>query len=290
MKNLFIIIFTIVTVSAFSTDKPAYKIFDKNGKEVSYSQMVETLQKNNIVFFGELHNNTIAHWLELQVTKSLFDTYKDKLVLGAEMFEADNQLLLTEYLTGLVKQKSFEDEMRLWPNYKTDYKPLVEFAKANKLPFIATNVPRRYAAVVSKHNLQGLDKLSDEAKRYIAPLPIAYDSTVGCYVQLKMMMAHMPGHRGGNNYMPQAQAVKDATMSHFILVNYKTGNLFLHFNGSYHSDNYEGIVWWIKKANPKLKVATISTVTQNDITALDKENQGVADFIIVVPEDMTTTY
>jgi hypothetical protein len=49
-------------------------------------------------------------------------------------------------------------------------------------------------------------------------------------------------------------------------------------------------MWYLQKANPALKIATISTVSQKDISKLDKEHLGKADFIICVDEDMTTTY
>ena len=79
-------------------------------------------------------------------------------------------------------------------------------------------------------------------------------------------------------------------MAHFILENFKQGSLFIHYNGSYHSENYEGILWYLKKKRPELKYATITTVSQKDIGKLLAENKGKADFIICVDEDMTTTY
>ena len=94
------------------------------------------------------------------------------ITLGAEMFEADNQLILNEYLSGHISEKSFKKEARLWPNYSTDYAPLVDFAKDSNLIFVATNIPRRYASVVYKRGFQGLDELDAQAKLYIAPLPV----------------------------------------------------------------------------------------------------------------------
>ncbi len=188
----------------------------------------------------------------------------------------------------MIKKKSFEDEARLWSNYKTDYRPLVEFAKENKLPFIATNIPRRYASLVNKKGFEGLDSLSNEAKKYIAPLPVNYDPEVGCYKSMIEMMGGMGGHVTAN--IPKAQAIKDATMAHFILENWQRRKLFIHYNGSYHSDNYEGIVWWIKQAKPDLDIITITTVEQDTITDLSEESFGLADFIIAVPTDMTKTY
>ena len=63
----------------------------------------------------------------------------------------------------------------LWPNYWTDYHPLVDMAKEHGLPFIATNIPRRYASFVYQHGLSDLDSLSDGAKAFLPALPIPFD-------------------------------------------------------------------------------------------------------------------
>jgi len=64
----------------------------------------------------------------------------------------------------------------------------------------------------------------------------------------------------------------------------------MHFNGAYHSDYYQGIMWYLLKAKPDLRITTISTVTQTDINSLEKEHLGKADYIICVPEQMTRTH
>jgi len=286
MKTKILIILTAILMS-FTTDKPAYKLFNKDAKSVKYSKMLKALSKADIVFFGELHNNPISHWMELEVTKDLAKLNSNGLTLGAEMFEADNQLIINEYLQGIIAKKKFEAEVRKWPNYDTDYKPLMTFAKENNYKFIATNIPRRYASVVFSKGFKGLEKLSKEAKSYIAPLPIAYDENVKCYADMIEMGKKM-GH--GTPQFPQSQAIKDATMAYFILKNIEDGKIFIHYNGSYHSDNHEGIVWHLKKANPNLKIVTITTVEQKDIDKLSGENKNLANYIFVVSESMTKTY
>jgi hypothetical protein len=87
-----------------------------------------------------------------------------------------------------------------------------------------------------------------------------------------------------------SQATKDATMAHFILENHTEGNLFVHYNGAFHSDYYEGILWYLKRQSPDFRYATISTVVQSDINTLEVEHLGKADFIVVVDQDVTTTY
>lgn len=280
-----IILFASLLSFAFKSDKPAYLLFEKNGKETKYSKMVDRLKDADIVFFGELHDNPIAHWLQIELTKDLYKEKGGNLILGAEMFEADNQLVLSEYVSGMHKADKFEADARLWTNYKTDYKPLVDFALSFKIPFIATNIPRRYASLINEKGFEGLKMLSPEALSYIgSDLLQLYDSTVTCYSDMLKMGG---GHTSHN--LPRAQAAKDATMAHFILKNFQPGKLFLHFDGSYHSDNYEGIVWWVNKLQPELKVMTITTVSQDSITELSKEYYNRADFVIVVPENMTKT-
>ena len=271
---------------AFKNDKPAYSLFTANGKAVSYNNMVKELEKADLVFFGELHNDPIGHWMELEITKDLFKTKKKDLVLAAEMFESDNQVILTEYLEGKISQKSFESEARIWPNYKTDYKPLVEFAKKNELVFVASNVPRRYASAVNKVGFEILDSLSDEAKSFLPPLPVKYDSTVNCYAEM-LKMKDMDSHITSN--FPKAQAIKDATMAHFIMENWTKGKLVFHYNGSYHSNNFEGIIWYIRQNHPNLKILTIANEKQSDLTELEEENKNLASYILCVPDSMTKT-
>ncbi len=318
--------FTAVTTNA---QKSAYKLFREDGKKVKYAKMLEAASGADIVLFGEYHTNPISHWLQLELTTDLYDLRGEGLILGAEMFEADNQLILNEYLAGQITEKKFEEEVRLWQNYTTDYKPLVLIAKDKGLTFVATNIPRRYANMVFNRGVVSLDSLSDEAKTYMTPLPLDYDTSLNCYKQMmggggspmgeaktpmgemkvpksdtiapvgdaktpkggtKMPMgtrSPMDGH--GSTNLADAQAIKDATMTHFILEYWEPGKLFVHYNGAYHSDDFESMNWFLKRANPDLKIVTISTVSQDDVEALEEGSEGKADFIIAVPSSMTQT-
>lgn len=289
MKSLSILLILFMTM-AFTTDKPAYLLYNADGKLAKYSKMIEKLKKADVVLFGELHNNPIAHWLELELAKDLAKNKKRTLVLAAEMFEADDQLIIDEYLSEQIQAKHLEKEAKIWDNYKTDYKPLMLFAKEKNLKFVAANIPRRYASLVSRKGLDALNGLSEEAKSYIAPLPIEFDITLPAYKNMLEMMGGAASHGLKTEQLVAAQASKDATMAHNIVKNWKKKTTVLHYNGSYHSDNKESIVWYLNKYNPKLKVMTLSTVLQDDISTLDDENKNVADYIIVVPNSMTTTY
>lgn len=270
-------------ISAFAQHKPAYVLYNSQGKKTTYARLMKKVVTADVVLFGEFHNNPISHWLQLEVTQDAGKTRP--LVLGAEMFERDNQEVLDQYLQGKIDLKGLDTLARLWKNYMTDYAPLVEYAKKNKLVFAGTNIPRRFASMVARGGFEVLEQLSKEEKSWMAPLPILYDSELPGY---KKMLEMMAGHGGPN--LPKAQAIKDATMAHFILKYYQPGRLFIHYNGAYHSDHYEGILWYLKKQKPALNFLTITTVSQADVHKLLPEHLHQADYIICVPETMTTTY
>lgn len=283
-RSLIPFAFLFLLLMSMKDDKPAYKIFDFAGNDVGYEKMLESAKKADIVLFGEYHDNYICHWLELELEKDMHKANDSTLVLGAEMFENDNQEIMDEYLKGYFKESVFKESCRLWPNYNTDYEPLVEYAKTNHIPFIATNVPRRYASMVSSKGFEYLIKnTSAEAKKWMAPLPIPYDSNLKCY---KDMLSMGDASHGGPN-LPKAQALKDATMAYHIIeaVGKKHPKQLLHFNGAYHSNYNEGICWYIKTGYKRsdLKIVTISTSQQPDINILDSAAHKTADYIICVP-------
>lgn len=293
MKNtLLTILFLFVFVQIIEAQtKPAYQLFSNNGEIADYESMVTELAKNDMVFFGEYHNNPISHWLQLEMTKSFYEIKDSALFLGAEMFESGNQLVLDEYLNGFYPEAKMLSEItQLWSNYKTDYKPLVEFAKKNELRFIATNIPRRYASMINNMGMEALDKLSAEALELIGPdLKKYFDPTVKAYAE---MSDKMGGHVPDNMLNIQtAQAAKDATMAHFSLKNFKKGDLLFHFEGSYHSNNDQGIIWWVNKIQPGLNIGSITTLTQSEWDEMSSEEKiEIADYIIVVADNMTKTY
>lgn len=270
--------------------KPAYELYDSAGNRLSYDRMVQQLAQADVVLFGELHNDALVHWLELQVVKDMF-AQDSNLMIGAEMFETDNQLLLDEFISGTIEESHFEQEAKLWNNYSTDYAPILTFARQHQIPVIATNVPRRYASLVARAGLERLDSLPIEAKGLIVPLPMEVDLSLPGYQTMMKMMGSNANHgmMSGEN-MAKAQALKDATMAHFILLNRAEQTTFFHLNGSYHSDNYEGVYWFIQKNSPETLIKTISCVSQQDVNQLEDEHRGSADIIITIPNDMTKTY
>ena len=160
--KLLLIFFLFITTASFAQDR-SYVIYTSSGKKTTFTKMVKALIEKDVILFGELHDNPIAHWLELELTMAM--DKKNDLTLGAEMLEADNQQEVNDYLAGTIDAKALDTTARLWMNHDTDYAPLLDYAKENEIPFIATNIPRRYASLVYKNGgFPALDTLTEEEK------------------------------------------------------------------------------------------------------------------------------
>lgn len=287
MKTI-LLLCTLFIGLAYGQDNPAYVIYTKNGKKTTYSKMIKEVLNKKLVFFGELHNDPIAHWMEYQMLDELYKKHGINLLAGSEMFEHDNASALDKYVLKAIDDKQLKDSCRLWPNFETDYQPMLDYAREQNppIPWIATNIPRKYASLVYKKGVAALDTLSAKQKGDICPLPYPVDTTLSQYAALMNGEMHM-----GNNFV-YSQAIKDATMGYFISQNLKSNSVFYHVNGSYHSDFHQGILWYVNfyAKVPFSEMLTISTVSQAEIGKLEKEYLGKADFIICVPEKMTKTH
>lgn len=269
----------------YSQEKKAFSLYTQEGEKISYRTVLDSLSKTNVVLFGEYHNNPISHWLQFGVVSDL-KTSKINLAIGAEMFETDTQSVLNLYLKDSLTEPEFKKEARVWSNYSTDYRPLIELAKRDSICYIATNIPRPYATSVFRNGgFSALDSLPKNELKWIAPLPIPFNINLSSYQNMLDMM----GGHGGEDLV-KAQAIKDATMAHFILENLKPNQIFFHLNGSYHSDSFEGIYWYLKTYREDLNILTLTTVEQKNVHQLKNEHKGLANFIIVVDENMTKTY
>jgi len=286
MKYIVLLLFFISHFN-FAQNIEPFQIYNEKGRKVSTKKFLKELRKGEIILFGEYHDNPIVHWLQLKTAQNLHSY--SPVSLGGEMFETHQQEAINSYLRKEIDQVGLDSIIQLWPNYKTDYKPLLDFAKNENIPFVATNIPRKYASYVYRNGLEALEKTLVEAeKELVAPLPIIYDPSLPWYQAMTEMMGL--GHAPTPNF-PKAQAIKDATMAHFIYQHYKENKKqFIHFNGDYHSKDFGGIYWYLKKLDEDLAITVVSTVEQLNVRKLEEEHKGQGDFIIVIDAEMTKTH
>jgi uncharacterized iron-regulated protein len=285
--KFFLPLFLLIALQSQAQNPSAYEWYTSAGKRADFGKLVKASAGADVILFGEQHDDPIAHWFQLLLLQQLIEkSDSGKVMLGAEMFERHQQEAIDNFVSGKWDAKVLQDSSKMWSNFETDYLPVLQFAKDHNLPVIATNVTRKYASMVFKKGMASLDSLPANEKKLMVPLPFPVDTTLSQYKELIKMGMEM--HASGINFA-HAQAIKDATMAYNILKNWRRGSHFVHLNGAYHSDFHQSIAWYLKKANPNLKVVTVSTVSQKDVKKLSEENKGKADFILVVPEGMTRT-
>lgn len=267
-----------------------YKIYDSATKAtISLDELVNRAKAAHVVFFGEEHNDSIGHYLEKTIFNKLHEAHGNKLALSLEMFENDVQPVLNEYLGGLIREKNFIKDARAWSNYK-DYRPMVEFAKANQLKVIAANAPSRYTGMVTRGGLASIHALDKWAKSFLAPLPI--DTATGRYYD-KFLEA-MGGHAAmGGMQIYQSQNLWDASMAYHIATHIKENKSSKVFqvNGRFHSDEKLGAMAQLKKYSPKLILMNISSFSDKTFQNPDWETfKGLGDFIIITNPEIRRSY
>ncbi len=266
--------------SAQNLSDATYRVFDGKGNPSELSKVLREIGKNEVVFLGEFHDDSVAHALQFEIFKQTLEKYgaERRIALSLEMFERDVQIVLDEYLNGMISEAHFLSSSRPWGNYKTDYRPLVELAKEKKLPVIAANAPRRYVNMVARLGRDSVNGLSPDAKKWIAPLPFGEASKA----YTEKFNALMGGH--GNSNILDSQTLWDATMSYFV-ADYlkKTKNpMVVHLNGGFHTESRLGTVEHLLKYQPNAKVLVVTMRYEEDFTNFDKEKHtGLGDFVIL---------
>ena len=259
IKYVFLLLLLSPLLSYGQSDSiPAFKIFSVRAqREISWDELLNQLHNKDVIFFGEEHNDSVAHVLELRLLKGLHRQGHRQVILSMEMFQSDVQLVLNEYLQGLISERNFATAARVWNNYK-DYRPLVAYAKENNLPVSAANAPDRYVNLVARKGLSALQSLSKEARGFLPPLPI--DTLGGRYAEKFHTL--MGGHGGmGSMRLYQAQNLWDATMAWHIarlMKRRRKTKQVLHLTGRFHSDEKLGTYAQLMKYGHKLQCTNLS--------------------------------
>lgn len=289
MKKIFSVLFLLFlmnfSVFAQQITDANFQIFDGKGNAVSLEQIIKNINQSEVVFLGEQHDDTVAHFLQAEIFKKTVENYAQerKVALSLEMFERDAQLVLDEYLQDLITEKKFLDDSRPWGNYKTDYRPLVELAKQNKFPVIAANAPRRYVNMVSRNGRNALDKLSPTAKSWLAPLP--YEKASSAYAaKFNALMGRSAEASMGLGNILDSQTLWDATMAHSIAEHLKKeqNSLIVHLNGSFHTESRLGTVEQLLRYRPNTKIIVITMRYEEDFKNFDKaKHTDLGDYIVL---------
>jgi len=268
----------IVTGSSYVPQR----VFDTRQKTFSdFESMLADLARADAVFVGEQHDDANTHRLELAIVEGL--TRRGvSVVVALEMFERDVQSQVEGYAAGRITEEQFLKDSRPWPRYASDYRPLIEFARAHHLPIVASNVPRRIASDVSKNGMPAIEKLGSDDRAFAARE--VQCPTSGDYYQ--RFGEAMGGHEGANANFYFAQCVKDETMGESVATAFQknaTGRVtIVHVNGAFHSDFGEGTADAARRRMPGRRIAVVSMLPVDDLdtTKPDDDDFKRADYLV----------
>jgi len=304
-----------------------FRVYDGRGRSRSFADVLEAMDEADAVLVGETHDDVAGHGVEAELFVRAAQRMgavgdgggtRRPVVLSLEMFERDVQYILDEYLTGLITEDLFKKSARPWDRYDTDYRSMVEFARAHDLRVVAANAPRRYVNRVSRLGPTALDTLSATAKTYLPPLP--YPGPSEAYAaRWNALMAEMsepqptdsasapagmpgappagmpapagmpgqartaPPSHGVRNAL-YAQALWDAAMGHAVATELERepGALVVHYVGSFHVSRDMGIPERIRDYRPRTRIVSIVLEPVPDIDGWnDEEHEKLGDFVIL---------
>lgn len=286
-------------LSLSAQDVATYRLYaSATGQEATILDIVDAMADYDVVLFGEEHNDSIAHLLQLNVWQSLHARYGDGVALSMEMFDRDVQVVMDEYLGGHIREQHFRKDARVWSNYK-DYHPMVEFALEHGLDVVCANASKRYTNLVVRQGAGSLGQLPKASRLAFAPIP--YPLAEGAYYDKLMSFMHGNDHGGAEgpsqaslNFIA-AQSLWDATMA-WSIHDYRRKKpnrkkKVLHLNGRFHSDEYLGIYAQLKRYNPKTRILVISAGGDPAFPDINWENhRHLGDFIFITDPEMPRSY
>ena len=268
------------------------------GNTVPFSSLIGRAAAADVVYFGEQHDDPETHFLEFALLEGLGRRHA-QVVLSLEMFERDVQFDLDRYLTGALSEADFLATSRPWPRYATDYRAMVQLARARGWKVIAANVPRPMASAVARRGMLALDTLTSlERTRAAAAMGCAPEGAY--YTKFAAVMGggamHGPASataapvdsaaaRAALIRVYEAQCVKDETMAESIareLMARGRGNgVILHVNGAFHSDFGLGTAERVRRRMPDHRQLVITAVPVDDpATASLGNHASKADYVI----------
>lgn len=303
-----------------------YRVYTSDGTPASFDDIRAAVAAADVIFVGENHNDPVAHAVELWTYQAALSAPDGRpAAVSMEMFARDVQYIVDEYLSGAITESHFTSASSPWSNYATDYRPFVEAAKEAGMPVIAANAPRRYANLVTREGRGALQRLSDRAFEYMAPMPYGnasdryraqWDEVMGAAMGggaathtaepeeaeehehaegAEPAPAPAPEHPGmpSMENMLQAQVLWDATMA-FSIAEHLLANptaRVVHMVGGFHVATGTGTPEHLLSYRPSTRTLVIAVEPVDDMNAFNPDDHaGLGDFVILTDASLPRSY
>jgi len=257
----------------------------RTGAVVTFESMLDTLAGADAVFLGESHVDETTHRVELAVYEGLLERRDGAVVLALEMFDRDVQVVLDSYLAGKIDEAEFLEQSRPWGQYRSAYRPMVERARENKRPVIASNFPRPLVRRVAMEGLSVIDTLEGDERSH-APAEL-YPNTPEYWRRVdnavRGHLGMMSRSEGDDQRLASTQTLWDNSMgeSCSLALDAHPGSMVLHVNGGFHSMYWDGTVRQFLLRKPDASVITVDIRSTRNPSVMQIEGAPVADFVVM---------
>ncbi|KGY12888.1 hypothetical protein NM22_09250 [Vibrio tubiashii] len=232
-----------------------YQLYSPERQAISPFSLPNEIKQADVILVGEWHTHAGIHRFQTELLKQRLNDTKE-ITLSMEQFSRDKQSTVDAYLAGEIGEQVLISQSNAWPNYESDYRPLVELAKANQLDIIAANAPKPFVRCIGRQGLSYLDKLNADQRQQLAT---NIDTTTRPYKE-KFMASMHHGKPEQTERQYAAQITWDETMAESI-VNYlerHPNKQIIHVAGKFHTEQGLGTKASLLKRNPNLNVVVIT--------------------------------
>ena len=234
-----------------------YQLLPPPGSPLSLTALPQEIIDADVILVGEWHTHAGVHRFQTDLFKQLSAT-NPELALSMEQFSRNKQTVVNDYLTSKIGEQTLMSDANAWPNYESDYRPLIELAKAEERDVIAANAPKTIVKCIGQQGISYLDKLDVDEKSWLAKNIDLSDSPY----KSKFLSSMHHGDEEQTQKQFAAQMTWDATMAESI-VNYlrdHPNTQVMHIAGKFHIENGLGTAAQILELNPTLNVVVISPI------------------------------
>jgi uncharacterized iron-regulated protein len=179
------------------------------GEVIDFHQLIDKLEKTSVVFIGEHHDHAGHHQMQLEVIRALAE--KQRVAIGLEMFQAEDQQALDNWTTGTTSVEEFRQIYQHNWGWWSLYEPIFSYARQQQIPMVGLNLPRSITRQVA---MSGFSSLDEEQVSFLGGMTCSVDATYEDFIRRAV------GSQGHGNFdftnFCEAQLVWDKTMARYM--------------------------------------------------------------------------
>ncbi len=233
-------------------------------KQPLAAAVLAELPQNRVVFVGEMHDRYDHHLNQLAVLQALHQK-NPNIAIGVEWFQQPFQAAVNDFLAGKIDETALLRQSEYFERWGYDFRqlrPILDYAKANRLPVLALNAPVELTRKVSKGGVEALTV----AERSQLPAVIHPPSAAYRQQLQKIFAAHSDDKQQFENFL-LVQRIWEETMAQNVVqyLDKHPQHQMVVFAGVGHVSNDAGIPADVARHMPQAKLLTLASGAADEL-------------------------